>query len=110
MALLVAAVGVLVIQARLPIFGEGSWVLVASLVFAAGIAWRDSDTMLAVNLLAVLLTLGLAGHRAHAGWPRLGGLLDYAFALASAAFHAMGGVLALALSDIHWREVPRTGW
>src|SRR5205807_1795941 len=79
-------------------------------VFAAGIAWRDSHVLLAVNLLAVLLTLGLAAHRAPAGWPRIGGLPQYIGALLSAAFHACGGVLVLAFADIHWQEVPRTGW
>ena len=33
--------------------------------------------LVAVNLLAVLLTLGLAGHRAQVGWPLIGGLPQY---------------------------------
>jgi hypothetical protein len=66
--------------------------------------------LVAVNVIAVTLTLALAGHRAQDGWPRIGGLPQYVGALLSAGFHAMGGVLMLALHDVRWQEVPRTGW
>ena len=81
-----------------------------ALFFAAAIAWRDSDALLWVNVLAVVLTLGLAAHRAPNGWPRLGGLPQYVGALVSAGFHACGGILVLAFYDVHWKEIPRTGW
>jgi hypothetical protein len=108
-ALLVIGVVVLVHQTKLSLLGEARWLLLPALVFAAGIAWRDSSALVAVNVLAVVLTLGLAAHRTHPGWPRIGGLLDYLVALISAAIHAMGGILALAFADIQWGEIPRTG-
>lgn len=107
-ALIVA--GLLTWQARLPLLGGSRWLAIPALLFAAGIAWRDSQALLVVNLLAVLLTLSLAAHRAPGGWPRLGGLPQYLGALVSAAFHAAGGGLVLAFYDIRWSEVPRTGW
>ena len=110
MLVLVVGAGLLVWQARLPILGEGRWLALVALAFAAGIALRDSPVLLTVNLLAVLLTLGLAGHRAAGGWPIVGGLPQYLGALLSAGFHACGGVLVLALYDVRWSEVPRTGW
>jgi len=107
-ALLIVA-ALLLRQARLLLLGEARWLALPSLLFAAGIAWRDSPALLTVNLLAVALTLGLAAHRAPDGWPRLGGLPQYVGALLSAGVHACGGVLVLAFHDIHWRDVPRTG-
>ena len=107
---LVVGAGLLVWQARLPLLGEGRWLALVALAFAAGIALRDSPVLLAVNLLAVLLTLGLAGHRATGGWPVVGGLPQYVGALLSAGFHACGGVLVLTLYDVRWNDVPRTGW
>jgi len=106
---LVAAGGGLLYLARVPLLGEGRWLALVALLFAAGIALRDSQALLWVNVLAVGLTLGLSGHRGGSGWPRIGGLMQYLGALASAGFHACGGVLVLAFFDIHWKEVPRTG-
>lgn len=110
MLALVVGVGLLLYQARLPLLGEGRWLALVALAFAGGIALRDSDAMLWVNVLAVLLTLGLAGHRATDGWPIVGGLPQYLGALLSAGFHACGGALVLALYDVRWQDVPRTGW
>jgi hypothetical protein len=107
---LVVGAGLLTYQARLSLFGEGRWLALVALLFAGGIALRDSPVLVAVNVIAVLLTLGLAGHRASGGWPRIGGLPQYVGALLSAGFHACGGVLVLALYDVRWQEVPRTGW
>ena len=107
---LVVGAGLLVWLARLPLLGEGRWLALVALAFAGGIALRASPSMVAVNVVAVLLTLGLAGHRAKCGWPRIGGLPQYVGALLSAGFHACGGVLVLAIYDVRWKEVPRTGW
>src|SRR5688572_9371551 len=107
---LVVGAGLLVWQARLPLLGEGRWLALVALAFAGGIALRASPSMVAVNVVAVLLTLGLAGHRAKSGWPRIGGLPQYVGALLSAGFHACGGALVLAIYDVRWKEVPRTGW
>ena len=110
MLALVVGVGLLLYQARLPLLGEGRWLALIALAFAGGIALRDSQALVAVNLIAVLLTLGLAGHRATDGWPIVGGLPQYLGALLSAGFHACGGALVLALYDVRWQDVPRTGW
>ncbi|MCC7367721.1 MAG: DUF4173 domain-containing protein [Chloroflexi bacterium] len=107
---LVTGAGVLVSLARLPLLGEGRWLALLALLFSAGIALRDSEALTAVNVLAVLLTIGLAAHRAPGGWPFIGGLPQFVGGLVSAGFHACGGVLVLLGFDIHWREVPRTGW
>ena len=108
-ALLIGA-GLLTWQARLPLLGGSRWLALPALFFAAGVALRDSQALLTVNVLAVVLTLGLAAHRAPNGWPRLGGLPQYVGAMVSAGFHACGGALVLAFFDIRWQEIPRTGW
>jgi hypothetical protein len=107
---LVLSAGFLVYQARLPLLGESRWLALVALMFSAGVALRDSDALFAVNMLAVLLSIGLAAHRAQGGWPVVGGAPQYLGGLVSAGFHACGGILVLAFFDIHWREVPRTGW
>jgi hypothetical protein len=107
---LVAGAGLLAHQAGLPLLRGSRWLALVAVAFACGIAVRDSSVMVAVNVLAVVLTLALAGHRAQDGWPRIGGLPQYVGALISAGFHAIGGVLVLALYDVRWQEVPRTGW
>ena len=110
MLALVLGAGFLVYQARLPLLAEGRWLALVALLFSAGMALRDSQAIYAVNLLAVLLTIGLAAHRAQGGWPVIGGLPQFIGGLVSAGFHACGGVLVLAFFDIHWSEIPRTGW
>jgi hypothetical protein len=107
---LVVGAGLLAHRAGLPLLRESRWLALLAVAFACGIAVRDSSVMVAVNVIAVVLTLALAGHRAQDGWPRIGGLRQYVGALLSAGFHAMGGVLVLALYDVRWQEVSRTGW
>ena len=43
---LVAATGGLAYMARLPLLGEGRWLAAVAVLFAAGIALRDSQTLL----------------------------------------------------------------
>ncbi|MFN8633132.1 MAG: DUF4173 domain-containing protein [Chloroflexota bacterium] len=107
---LVSGVALLLWQARMPLLGESRWLAIPALLFAAAIAVRDSQTLLVVNVLAVLLTLALAAHRAAGGWPVIGGLPQYLGAAISAGFHACGGAIVLACYDVRWKEIPRTGW
>jgi hypothetical protein len=90
--------------------GEGRWLVIPLLVFAAAVAWRDSLPLKASNLLAVLVALALIGYRARRGSLRLGGVAEYLFGLVHAALHAAGGLLVLLVADVNWGEVPRGAW
>lgn len=89
--------------------GEGRWLLGVAATFAAMIAWRASEALLVLNLLALLLVLAVAAATTRTGSPRtlrLGGTL-WAFVVGAA--HAAGGALLLVLGDVRWRDVVRPG-
>ncbi|HEX8696412.1 MAG TPA: DUF4173 domain-containing protein, partial [Longimicrobium sp.] len=81
-----------------------------ALAVAVLIAWRDSPTLKALDLTALLLILGLAVHRARGGTIRLGGLAAYVGGLLTSFAEATFGSLLLLTKDVKWREVPREGW
>lgn len=107
---LLAGVAVLARQGLLTPAGEGRWLAVPLLLFAAGAAWRASPTLLALDVLALLVTGALAVHYARTGHLRTAGLADYALALLLAAGQAIAGLLPLIFSDIQWPEIPRGRW
>jgi len=88
--------------------------LVIGVVFAAGLAWRDSPPLRLVALGCATLSFALAAHRLAAAWVRRAGVLRYAGALALGALHAWtAGVLALvdAMRSTPRVETGRTaGW
>jgi hypothetical protein len=109
-AALLVAVVVLAAWHRVGLGGEGRWLAVPALLFAGGVAWRDSATLVALNVLAALVALGLAAARARAGRMVLAGVADYVFGLFLVFLEAIGGILMLVLEDVRWREAPRGGW
>ena len=88
--------------------GEGRWLVVPLLFFAAFFAWRDSNTLAVVNGLAVLITLSLAALRTQSGRLVVAGLMDYFYWGLQAAGYACAGMLPAAIGDVSWREL-RTG-
>jgi hypothetical protein len=85
--------------------GGGRWLLLPAVIFAAGLAWRDSFTLQACNFLAVLIALALVAYRGRRGRVRVAGLLDYTAALIAAGVHACFGVLSLIFGDVQWAAV-----
>ena len=59
-AALVGAAAAVAWRGRLQVVGEGRWLVPVALVFAAGLAWRDSPTVVFLNLLALLVAVSLA--------------------------------------------------
>ncbi|MGE5589822.1 MAG: DUF4153 domain-containing protein, partial [Bacillota bacterium] len=84
---------------------EGSWLMAAAVLAAAGMVWRASPALQALDVLAVALTLGLAAaYGRKPGWLR-GGVVDYVLHfLLTGAQAAAGPIPALAL-DVRWGEV-----
>lgn len=89
--------------------GEGRWLLGAAAIFSGLIAWRASEALLALNLLAILLTLGVAASTTRAGSLRTLRVPRILWALVVGAAHAVGGALLLLLGDVRWRDVVRPG-
>lgn len=101
----VLLIGIIVLASRIdaPVWrlaGGGRWMLVVALAFAAIYAIRDTHTLTAFNLLAILLALAVAGYRAQAGRIRVASLVDYGAALLYSGAHAVAGALVLGLVDI----------
>jgi hypothetical protein len=94
-AALAAAVLGLARYARVPLRGDGRWLLVPALLFAGAVAWRASPTLQALNIAAVLLTLALAAFRLQDGRIRVGHVTEYAWALIVAAAFVVVGTGAL---------------
>jgi MFS family permease len=62
---------------RLRVAGEGRWLVPVALVFAVGLAWRDSAMIFFLNLLAFLVAVSLAALWGRSGRLRLAGVSEY---------------------------------
>lgn len=92
---------------RIPTEGDGRWLWLAALFFAAGIAWRSSPTLIGLCLLATAVALALAAHYTVRGRSRRAGLLDYVAVNLLSTFHAAFGTLPLVFSEVKWGKLPR---
>ncbi len=90
--------------------GEGVWLVLPALVFAACLAWRDSGTLQALDLWGLAGCLGVGAARTRAGQIRLAGLWEYVGEIAGSLLQTVLGVFPLLKRDIHWDAVPRGGW
>ncbi len=90
--------------------GEGKWLAIPALVFAAGFAWRDSSTLRALDGCGLLCCLGVGVARTQAGQIRLSGLWEYGGEIVRGVFGSIFGVFPLLGRDIGWETVPRGGW
>ena len=84
---------------------RAAWLGLAVL-FAAALAWRDTDILKLLGIAAAALSLGVAAFRPAAAWVRRAGVFDYVAALAVSGLHT-GLAAALALVDA-WGLRPRT--
>ena len=62
--------------------------LVLTVLFAAGLAWRDSTTLKPIALGCATLGFALAAYRTAAAWVRSAGVSSYAWAWGAGALHA----------------------
>ncbi|HEY0078119.1 MAG TPA: DUF4173 domain-containing protein [Pyrinomonadaceae bacterium] len=100
----------LVRRKGLALSAEGGWLLPSALFFAACFAWRDSPTLMALDVLTILTLTSLAALVARGQTVWVAGVTRYALSLLTAGFNAAFGSFALLLSDIGWKEIPRKGW
>ncbi|CAN5866408.1 hypothetical protein BH23GEM7_BH23GEM7_13880 [soil metagenome] len=89
--------------------GEGRIFFLPAFLFAVAIAWRDADSLAALNLLAVLMALALGASGARTGRLRTAGVAEYLRGLFLGAAHAATGMAFLALGEVRWRETPLPG-
>jgi Domain of unknown function (DUF4173) len=90
--------------------GEGRWLVFVAVLFAAGIAWRDSPVVVVLDVLAVLISLSLAVWRGRGGSLRRAGISDYIVGGTLAGTFTSAGPLPVCVADIEWREALRGRW
>ncbi len=86
------------------------WFAVPLGFFSLALAWRDSITLQALDLIALLVTLLLLAMHTQRGRLRYASLVDYVLGGFELAAEVAIGALLLVFGDIRWRELPRNGW
>jgi hypothetical protein len=76
---------------------------------AALMAWRDSPTLKALDIVALGIILGLAMLRARGGQVRMAGLAHHAVGVAASAGDAAVGAARLLFRDVRWAELRSDG-
>ncbi|MCI0405897.1 MAG: DUF4173 domain-containing protein [candidate division Zixibacteria bacterium] len=89
---------------------DARWLILAAVPFAAGFAWRDSDFLTFLNVVAVLTTLALLTMRAQAIPLRIAGFVKYLWGAVFTALNAVAGVFSLLFIKIKWDEIQSEGW
>lgn len=106
---LLVAVGIALVRyQRLPVSPEARWLALTALLLAVAFARRDSRTLAAFDLLALIVTLGLTA--AALGGIRLARLnvLDQAYQVGASAAWSIFGALPLIGRVAHWMHEPKT--
>ena len=109
-AALAGAAAVVAVLGRLRVAGEGRWLVPVAVLFALGVAWRDSPTVVFLDLLAFLIAVSLAVLRGRSGRLRLTGISEYVLGGIYTGAFSSAGPLPVAIRDVRWREVARGGW
>jgi hypothetical protein len=90
-----------------------AWLAIAVL-FAAGLAWRDSAPLKLLALGCTTLALALAAYRAGAAWVRHAGVVRYVRAWVDGALHAWTAAVSVLVdatrSTLRPDTVGSTGW
>ncbi len=95
---------------RVRVTGEGRWLILPALFFAAAFAWRDSGTLELLNGLALMIALSLMALRARSGQIGAAGLADYLLGVPVAGLRSLTGHFPLFFREIGWKELPRGCW
>ena len=95
---------------RVSLGGEGKWLVFVAIFFAAGIAVRDSPEVVALDVLAVLISLSLAVWRGRSGGLRRAGISDYFIGGSLSGIFTSAGPVPVSVADIDWSETLRGRW
>jgi hypothetical protein len=109
-ATLIASVTFALMFNRVKLGVGGKWLVIPLLFFAAGVAWRDSPVLNALNVIGVVVTLAMILMRSQSVKFLAAGVTDYGFSVLASVFNALGGAGHLIGGDIRWKEIPRDGW
>lgn len=83
------------------------WLMPLALMFALCLAWRDNESLRALDVLAVLIALSLPLLPAWSVRVATARVTDFVAALASTVGHLGLGAVFLAAHDVRWDEIRR---
>src|SRR5919107_2789482 len=109
-ALLVVLAALVARWGRVVVGGEGRWLVFAAIVFAFGIALRDSPVIVSLDVLAVAISLSLALWRGRSGSLRRAGISDYVIGGSIAGVFSSAGPVPVSVVDIDWAQTLRGRW
>jgi Domain of unknown function (DUF4153) len=85
--------------------GEGRWMFLPALLFPICLVWRDSTTLLMLNLMAATGSLTFALFRARSGGIQTMSLLESVVAACLFMINLVAGLLLLCIENLHWNAV-----
>lgn len=89
-----AAAAVLLRWQGIRIAPETYWLSLPVVFFSVGIAWRDSNALKLLNVMAICVAFALAALRSQSGRLALGGVLEYSIGLLLALLRSIPGFTA----------------
>lgn len=89
--------------------GGGRWFALPSLVFAGMLFVRDTGTLNAFNVVAVLCCLAVLAFRGRVGRVVVAGVGAYLRSAVMGGIGALTGMLPLAIMEARWRELNMSG-
>lgn len=95
---------------RVRLGGEGKWLVFVAVSFAAWIAVRDSPVVVALDVLAVLISLSLAVWCGRSGSLRRAGISDYVIGGSLSGIYTAAGPVPVSVAEIDWGETLRGRW
>ncbi len=90
--------------------GEGRWLVPLAVLFAGGVALRDSPIVVALDVSMAMLALSLAALRGRSGALRRAGVSEYVIGAAYVGAMTSAGMIPAAVRDVRWREVAPGDW
>lgn len=86
------------------------WLYGCMVVFSLSIAWRDSEMLTGLNILALLTLFALVTLRATGLKIQHASMIRYGLSYFTLAANACFGPFVLFFSDVKWSKLPSTGW
>ncbi len=108
-AAIIAAVA-LAVWGRVGSASAGLWLLPVAPCFAAGVAWRATPVVVALDVVAALATISLAAYWCRRGALRRASVSEYVFGWIFTGALALLGPVPVAVKDIRWGDLSRRGW
>jgi hypothetical protein len=90
--------------------GEGRWMVVPILLFAACMAWRDSRPLFFLNAVGLGTALALAAFRTVGGGLWVGGLVEYGALVGRGVFALFRAPLQVLFREVEWHHLPHGAW